>query len=152
MTIIIGIDPGQTTGICIVQTDKEPVGGFHILVADDYEWEDRFGLAGLIKKSIKALSTVVIESFNLYPVAAKGQAAIRSSFPSVEMIGIVSYACHINEIELVRQPPSVRSRVTVLPEHKEALRGLHHAVDAYKHVRYYLVHQAHLNKQPQHNT
>jgi len=146
--IIVGIDPGHTTGYVAIE-DQDEWPGFHIVEALQIQWEDRFTIGdSLLAKYDQSVGPVgktptevrvVSESFNLYPSMAAGQAHIRSSFPSVELIGIVSYSCHLYHIRFSQQPPSVRSRVQILPLHKELLSGLPHAMDAYRHARYYLL-------------
>jgi hypothetical protein len=147
--IIIGIDPGHTTGYVVIE-DQDESPGFSIVEVKQISWDERFSIADKLlapyDQSVGPVgptppeARVVCESFNLYPTMAAGQAHIRSSFPSVEVIGIVSYSCHLYHIRFSQQPPSVRSRVQVLPDHKDLLRGQPHATDAYRHARYYLLH------------
>jgi hypothetical protein len=147
--IIIGVDPGHTTGVVVLSVDAS--GDLTLREALEVAWDDRFEIVDdIMTRWVDPYGNedirVVSESFNLYPSMAAGQAHIRSSFPSVEVIGIVSYGCHLYHFTFSQQPPSARSRVQILSQHKAALKGLIHAQDAYRHARYYYSHLKHLNK------
>ena len=144
---IIGVDPGETTGITIIQQTKPLSTSFDILYVDDIGWEERFALMELIshyrphpdQPDISGL--VVCEQFRLYPGAGAGQEHINSYFPSVRVIGYIE--CWLHHLmwtdALILQPASVRKGVEILPVHVDQLKGYHHARDAYKHARYRLV-------------
>lgn len=84
---------------------------------------------------------VVIESFRLRPGRAMEQ--VGSTFPSVEMIGLIEAFQFVvgpmNFFEIVYQEPGAIGRTAVLPEHTKYFVGKPHAMDAYKHARYFFV-------------
>lgn len=139
---ICGIDPGQTTGVCLIE-DHDDSNDFQVLNVWQIPWENRLTF-------FKALLTctftngeslvpevVVIESFRLRPGRAMEQ--VGSEFPSVRIIGIVEalLSLCIPQPPLIFQEPSVTARVNILSDDQPILLGLVHASDAYKHARYY---------------
>lgn len=144
MSTIAAIDPGQTTGVCIIgETPKS--NDFRVVGTWQIPWESRisffvalFGGTFADDKGKPLLpEVVIIENFHLRPGRALEQ--IGSEFPSVRVIGIVEVlvALCCPKPLLVFQDPSVIGRVSILPEHEERLAGLIHAQDAYRHARYY---------------
>lgn len=140
---VLGIDPGQTTGVCTLETfpTRKGYSNYRVVLAEQIPWETRKSdlLALLRGSSQPQPDYIVMESFRLRPGRAMEQ--VGSTFPSVEIIGLVEgfvYALGLN-IPIYYQEPAVISRVQILPEHEEFLKGKVHASDAYKHVRYYLV-------------
>jgi len=145
MTCIVGIDPGNTTGYCMI--DEAPdKSGFQVVSVAQIPWEKRvsffqalfYGTFTNDKGEPQLPEIVVIESFRLHPGRAREQTG--SEFPSVRVIGIVeafvSMCCPKPPL-LVFQEPGVIGRINILPEHESMLSGLVHAADAYRHVRYY---------------
>lgn len=157
--LIMGVDPGRTTGVCLIQEQERD---FWVVTSWQIPWEQRvtffvalFSGAFADPNGVILLpEIVVIESFRLRPGRAMEQ--IGSEFPSVRVIGIVETLAEIvpqlialqtlipamtakmvKKPLLVYQEPSIISRVEILPEHKEELSGLIHAQDAYRHARYY---------------
>jgi hypothetical protein len=134
---IISVDPGRTTGLAIGTVTDSTI--FKLLHTTNITWEERHKIETYLVPTFDGPDgiIVVVESFNLYPGAAHGQAAIRSDFPSVRIIGLVDAYTH-GKFEL--QPPSIMKRVGILEEHKQAMRGTTpHEKAAYKHLRYYIV-------------
>lgn len=140
---VLGLDPGKTTGYCMLTSDgKDDEGLFNLEVIKWGEilWDERFSaiLDLLMSVSVRPNPWVVYESFNLYQHSAQGQAQIHSDFPSVQVIGIIQALTYQNYPELVdkmvTQPASVRKRVNTPP----FVRGAH-AKDAYRHARYFVV-------------
>lgn len=151
--IIAGIDPGYTTGLCVIDENPKArriIGGmlenddFQVVCVAQIPWEKRLVslqalFYGTFANSDKLLlpEVVVVEAFRLRPGRAMEQ--VGSEFPSVRIIGIVetlvSLCCP--QPLLVYQEPGVIGRVEILEQHKTELEGLIHAGDAYRHVRYY---------------
>ena len=145
MTCIVGIDPGYTTGYCMVEESSDH-RDFQVVSAAQIPWEKRIsffvalfsGTFANAKDEPQLPEIVVIEAFRLRPGRAMEQ--VGSDFPSVRVIGIVEtliYCCQPCKPLLVFQEPGVIGRVEILPEHIDQLSGLIHAADAYRHVRYY---------------
>lgn len=136
-TYVLGIDPGRTSGVCILRT-HEPDRGFDVVKSYEISWSSRFEFLPLISSLALQCQppqrlAIVIESFRLYPHRARQQ--IGSAFPSVQIIGIVETAAFIAGVldTIVYQPSSNISRVEVL--HPVGVSP--HVQDAYKHARYY---------------
>lgn len=141
--IILGIDPGRTTGICVLENDQ--TNSIEVAMASQIPWELRKSLlwaliAGTsITWPLGQPDAIVIEDFKLRPGRALEQ--IGSDFPSVHIIGMIEgfhYALQLR-CPIVYQTPAIIGRVQVLPEHSSVFKGREHASDAYKHARYYLV-------------
>jgi hypothetical protein len=153
--IVIGVDPGKTTGLAIVEAlgsvpFASPAGrviqvrwGMQILDASDVPWNDRFVITDIIAAWFKQVGNVwvVCEAFNLYAHAAQSQ--INSDFPSVQIIGMLQAEMHrLNRYDrLIMQPASTRKPIQIKGEYKQPLQGLHHAKDAFKHARYFIITQ-----------
>lgn len=152
--IVLAIDPGETTGYVVIRYDgmtandtdrhvgRQVQGGrqFTVLVAGQYEWDQRFR----IQQRIQDADHIVMESFRLY--AHKAQEQINNTFPSVETIGIVTAFAYLEAKlgAIVMQPASMRTNVDVLNEHKGYVQAHVHAHDAYQHGRIYIL--KHKNK------
>jgi hypothetical protein len=143
--IIVAIDPGSTTGVCIIREQPSVECGFQVVSVWQIPWEQRTSFFMALFNGTFATDNgkpllpeiVVIEAFRLRPGRAMEQ--VGSIFPSVRIIGIIEAFIEISLPKplMVFQEPSVIGRVEVLPEHKEALSGLIHATAAYMHARYY---------------
>jgi hypothetical protein len=68
---------------------------------------------------------------------------VGSTFPSVEVIGLIEGYQYVtrNYFTIKYQEPGSIARVAVLAEHAGFFVGLPHAMDAYKHARFYCVMQ-----------
>lgn len=140
-TTVIAVDPGRTTGVCVAQyrgVTPEGIQDFSVSCME-LEWDDRWGLEALLHRFDPSDAVVVCESFNLYPEAARGQANIRSDFPSVQVIGILQAYAHKAGYEVVFQMPATRKTVRILEWHKVDVGKSPHCQDAYRHARYYIV-------------
>lgn len=138
--LILGIDPGYTTGVCLCAYTPGggPTSELSIIKALQIPWERRLpDLWALLDQ--KAVERIVVESFRLRPGRAMEQ--VGSAFPSVQIIGLIEGFLYARAAPtpVTYQEPCVISRVQILPEHQLNLRGLPHAADAYRHVRYYVV-------------
>lgn len=132
---IVSLDPGQTSGLVVAQISSD--ANINIIQATELPWGGRFSLRQFLFTAWP--DVVVCEAFRLYAQAAKAQ--INNEFPSVRVIGLLE--AYLNETvgldRLHFQAAMCIQRVEVLEEHKSALRGMVHARDAYKHLRYYAI-------------
>lgn len=144
--IILGVDPGQTTGVCLINTNISTNGAesFGVLLAEQIPWERRHAdfwalLGDLNYHRVPAPQLVVIENFRLRPGRAMEQ--VGSTFPSVNVIGLIEAYRHVSpfEFDIVFQEPAIIGRVQILPVHQSLFVGKQHAADAYRHARYYAV-------------
>ena len=142
--IVLGVDPGQTTGFCLLKNCQGRQRVYSLLEAGQILWDrrklDMYALlSGTYRTRLPVPEAIVIESFRLRPGRAMEQ--VGSTFPSVQVIGNIEafqFALSLS-VPLIFQEPSIISRVEILPEHEDRLTGKPHAQDAYKHARYYLV-------------
>jgi len=144
---VLAIDPGGTTGVVLAEMKpKDPNGfwDFDVVWAEEVLWEDRINELREIFCSVSDLDikAVIVETFQLYAHAARSQ--INSTFPAVQVIGVVQVLAEEFGLtsKLVWQQPSARSRVRVLPHHKDAVKLSDHKRDAYRHARYWIVRNA----------
>jgi hypothetical protein len=139
--IILALDPGATTGYCLVDDST----GFGVVSVGEIPWDSRLGLLTALIGGTSAHNgllqpqAVVVEAFRLRPGRAMEQ--VGSIFPSVRIIGIIEALLYQrpdrSKVPLVFQEPGIMARVEVLPEHADLFVGMPHAKDAYKHARYY---------------
>lgn len=123
---ILGIDPGHTTGVAIVEDGK---------VEAFYTTNLWTRLDTLFTPERKP-DVVVYEDFRLYPWMAKSKSW--SHLETVQVIGVIKYLCELHEIPVETQMASViKSKlaqrlfgdvITLLPEHarEAALHALLH--------------------------
>lgn len=92
---------------------------------------------------IKAL---VIEEFKLFdnPLTLKSQ--INSTFPSVAVISIIELSAHLSYIPhiITMQSPGLihhkgQPTISIDDEHKQIIRGSKHRVDAFLHLKYWVL-------------
>lgn len=133
--MILGIDPGGTTGLLLAKYNEG--FDFDVLAAIDIPWNERWDVAGNIIQLRPA--HIVVERFVLYKHKMVDQ--INSDFPSVRVIGIAELAWWANcpDSTWIEQPASERKNVEILPQHRPLFAKLHHAKDAYMHVRYFVI-------------
>lgn len=138
--IVLGVDPGKTTGVCMLRTGKT----IEVIMAEQIPWETRLEdfwalLTATFREELPVPQYIVVENFRLRPGRAMEQ--VGSTFPSVEIIGLIEAFGYVtkNFFQIVYQEPGAISRVAILPEHAHFFTGLQHAADAYKHARYFCV-------------
>lgn len=139
--IIMGFDPGGSTGYCVAETD-ESLLGFTVKRCNVIAWNDRI-------PAIRALlghyrpDVLIVEDFALYKNKAKDMVGKRMQ--SSEVIGTVTTYAY----EFGLKPPllpmaSTIARVEIPRDHLKFIPNLsaeqkEHAMDAYKHVRHHIV-------------
>jgi len=137
--MIIGIDPGLTTGVCVID-DVVSAREFTIVQSGEISWSNRFWFREFFITNSRSLKTIVIEQFKLYEHKAKSQTG--SIIPSARMIGIIeAYAYECNLLPLIVFQPasfiSARGNYTIQVLHQ--LPSSDHVRDAYRHIRKYLL-------------
>lgn len=141
--IILSLDIGITTGFCIFDYEKE-----YILQNQDLSGRmlvqgqlPKLGLATELLNFIEyyKVEYIVMESFNLY--ASKAMSKIGSSFPEVELIGLVTYLCDTKKIPYCKQM-AVHAKKTFtderLKEHNVYIKGQQHSRDSIRHALYFI--------------
>jgi hypothetical protein len=132
---ILAFDPGETTGFVAGMFDGDK--DFGLLRCEEIPWENRFSRTWKWLQFYQP-DYIVVEAFRLYPHRAMEQ--IGKDFPSSQFIGIISaYAWKLQLPSITLQPASVRSSVKVLPEHRTMIGTSKHIVDAYRHLRYFII-------------
>jgi hypothetical protein len=129
--IMAGFDPGNTTGIALV--DGEEILEMLMLPFDDcLEW--------ILQYDWSNVSTIVCEDFRLF--RNKAQKQVGSDFQSVQIIGALKIISKKYEIPLIMQMSSILS----IAERQVGLKmptnhDQSHDVSALLHVRYYQIRQ-----------
>jgi len=135
--VIMSIDPGGTTGWCVVQ-----LPGF---VATAGQCRSAVELIDVLDQHKPQV--VVSEAFRLYPWRARNLSW--NSMPAAEIIGAVKTWCDKNSIEYCEQPASSRQMVSKEWLQSSGLwtltKGKPHARDAARHLLYYCVSKGHVN-------
>jgi len=98
---VLAIDPGKTTGWAFVVGGAYDGGLFA-------SWSGVDILLDTFQPDV-----VVVESFRLFPHMAK--TLIGSTFPTVEVIGVVKYLAKLRDIPLVLQEPSEARQIRRFP-------------------------------------
>ncbi len=133
---ILSFDPGKTTGYAAgVWKDGR---SFDIIASGEILWDERFEIIRNLVYTLEPDYTV-IESFRLYRHKAQDQ--IGNDFPSAQVIGTIHAYLHtlgkLSSSHL--QPAALRKSVAVLPEHTGAIGNISHRIDAYQHLRYFII-------------
>lgn len=129
--IVIGFDPGETTGVCIFEqegNDARPIKYDNIKFLELLPW-----LEDAPKPDV-----VVIEDFQMLP--HKAQALIGSRFETIQAIGMIKSYRHKHRAEQIMQSPIIKKiaeKWTQTPPPKNHKEG--HWVDAYNHAMYYMI-------------
>lgn len=131
--VICGWDPGETTGLCIIEED-DSFDGFCVRMSATVPWSQRFHMIRDIIKHYNAIH--IVEDYHVYASKAKDQ--IGSKIPSARVIGIIEAYCDEYGREIQLWPASCIQRTQILPIHAPLLLKPdpgEHARDAYKHAR-----------------
>lgn len=134
--IIAAFDPGETTGLAIVEG---PCTG--VVLAQDSDIDTLWFLLTETTRKLENpldLREIVIEDFRLYPGAIRNQGFSRPASP--EMIGRLAEKIKEIDASIVFQAPSMRMRITdqVLKASGLYTKGIPHANDALRHALYRL--------------
>lgn len=137
--IVVGFDPGVTTGWAGFDTKKD---GPNVLPADMVGYgQVRFEelIADLENEpKIYGADIVVIESFQLLP--SKAQKLIGSKFETIQAIGIIKSWAKRHGAKIVEQPPTIKKiaekQTQIFPPKNH---GQSHWVDAVNHAKYWMI-------------
>lgn len=137
--IVVGFDPGSTTGWAAFDTRKE---GDKIAPANmlGYGQEKFLNLIENIEgeDAIRGADVVVIESFQLLP--HKAQKMIGNRFEVIQAIGICKSYAKRHKATIVEQPPTIKkiaekwTGIIPPPNHAQS-----HWVDAANHAKYWMI-------------
>lgn len=141
---IIAIDPGFTSGLCIARhsTGKQ----FRVIKSADILWSNRFSIYHLITANAPMIKQIVIEEFKLFNNPKTIGSQINSTFPSVAVISIIELSAHLAEIShlITMQSPGLihhkgQATISIEDEHKQIIKGSRHRVDAFLHLKYWVL-------------
>lgn len=127
--IVLAFDPGETTGYALLDSDS-----VKILTMNSFTLTHLQHIETLLKPTSFTPTVVVLEQFKLYPGAAKHK--VWSSFPTVEVIGVIKYLAGRWGIPVVEQS-AADAKFIRLKRTKEK-RGDRHAYSALRHALLYL--------------
>lgn len=124
---ILGIDPGGTTGVVLVDIDF-PTATVEIMFAGHVRLWD--SLDNIIAS--KAMRKVIMERYILRNLGADNE-------PPIKVIGVVEYLCQLHDMELLLRTPQSRLVIDkrfpgLLKPHKLGV----HAGSAIRHVLTYV--------------
>ena len=126
----MALDPGETAGLVIAIYDhqKFEVQQAYTIRHDDECMESLEGVIGMLLPK-----PVICESFRLY--AHKAKAQIRSTFPTIEMIGMLKAVCWWHALDApIMQSPTCKGEVAIM---HDGVGDSPHVKDAYRHFRYW---------------
>jgi hypothetical protein len=132
--ILLGIDPGKTTGWGQVELKEDRK--LHPLGYGETKDESGLDLLDLLKSS----DLIVIESFLVRPKHARGGAFDYDDMVAPRVIGSLQTLCKMNEKKFHMQPASIKpvGYGFLGKEYKRGKKGMH-KWDALAHVAYYAV-------------
>jgi len=130
----MALDPGETAGLVVTIFDHQK---FELVQVGEFAYAGIIGSLSTMLEDFKP-KVVICESFRLYQHKAKAQ--IHSSFPTVEMIGMLKAVCWLNGLDdPIMQSPTCKGNVNILPRHRLTVGSSPHVQDAYRHFRYWWI-------------
>ena len=107
MSVIIGVDPGKTTGWARLDTiDHTIVTGQSVGLEETFHY-----LHSFIHAEANAQAVFVVEDYIVRPPAMRGVTSFEHTWHkpiAVNVIGAIQYACTIEEREYILQQPSIK--------------------------------------------
>ena len=134
---ILAIDPGETSGFCIINSGEL-----------NYSDEDKNLVVYIGEKKLHKgfnkilekynIDLIIYEEFKLYPWKAKQKSW--STFPTVEVIGVLKYIADKNNVDIIGQGADAKE---FFDDKKLKWCGMYkgyspHERDAIRHAFYYL--------------
>lgn len=140
--IILGVDPGGTTGMCLVDLDKT-TGTVYVLEADQITLPDlnpielSFWFPEFDRRTGEPIETVVIESI------VKTGRLTDGKIDQIKAAERIKYETEIYQIPVVEVTPEERGRITLTEEETKEIRRftgrkLPHAEDALRAARAFI--------------
>lgn len=143
--VVVAVDPGGSTGICVGKVNLEARLRFDVLESIVLPWEGVL-VGTLATLRVHRPKVVIVEEYTLRQDKANDQ--VGSHFPSVEVLGMIRAWCHLLKLAPpLLQQPVIMGRVEIPEEHRPLLLkgpSREHAKDSYKHLRYFIVRQRYL--------
>lgn len=144
MGLYYAFDPGLTSGFCsAIHTSGKD---FKIVASMEIPWEARFKIFNLMYVNRANITGIIIEEFRLFSNKITLNSQINSEMPSCRIIGIIELSAALCKLDCVYfQTPSQRLNVEVSPEHAKQLMRSRHAIDSYRHLKYFILTSARKN-------
>jgi hypothetical protein len=138
MGLLIAFDPGATSGVCVGQHISGK--SFKIVNSLEITWPDRFKIFNLLYANRTTITAIVIEEFRLFANKTTLNSQINSEMPSSRVIGIIELSAALCKLDCLHfQTPAQRKNVNVSPEHAPQLMRSRHTIDAYLHLKYFVL-------------
>lgn len=136
--MIIGVDPGYRTGVCVLNNIQSG-DQFSVFTSIEVEWPQRLSFfAVLLRNHRNAILEIVIERYVLFGYEDAIKTQINSEMPAARVIGVIegiAECCGLTS-KLVFQEPRDRRQVGIIPEHRDQVGLSRHNQDAYRHARF----------------
>lgn len=143
MSLVVAIDPGKTTGFCVLSCPAGVIdpNTYDVYQASEVEWSNRFFFRTFFSLYHDSIKAIVIERFKLFRNPKTMEAQINSEFPSVRIIGIVEAYAELFNLgnKIIFQEPNDRKSAQIPRIHHAALGHSDHVRDAYRHGRYWIL-------------
>jgi hypothetical protein len=149
MGLIISFDPGGCSGCCVAEHSNGR--DFQLLQSLEYSWNDRFKIFNLIYSNKAKIKAIVIEEYRLFENKITLHSQIGSEIPSARIIGIIELSAQLSKLNCIhyQKPSNIHGRdpqtgkpnysLSIIPEHKKLILPSKHCLDAYFHMRYYVL-------------
>ena len=122
---VLAFDPGETTGWALVDSETEN----RTFLSGEFP---AFSWAAKLVNGYEP-DVAVVEAFRLYPSRAKAQSW--STFPAVEVIGVIKFVCQKANVPIVFQNASLAKSIWVDCDQGAINK---HAYDALRHALIWL--------------
>lgn len=134
--LVLGIDPGDTTGYCLVRIENRQIKSTGIV--GHCKGTDTKKLQDIIEEA----DVVVLENFRVRPGKARQGVFNNSEMPTIQIIGRIKTLCEIQNKTLVLQEPAIKPAGYGFSNMKYSAKkhGVHWE-DALAHAAYYCVTQ-----------
>lgn len=147
--LLVSIDPGGTTGFCVLHFAGGTVNPdvYTVHTALEVTFNNRFWYQHFFNTHRDNIGVIVLERFKLFGREATMKAQINSEFPSVRIIGIIEAFAHMYGLldKIHFQEPNDRKSAQIPKEHWAAIGPSDHVKDAYRHARYFTLTHRGLN-------
>ncbi len=119
--IILSLDPGETTGYAIIDSDHFPLGDAELGIIDCGVISKWRGISNMMVAYMPKF--VVAEQYRLYPGRALAQSY--STMVAARVLGVIEYLCEQRVIPLVEQASSVGKSYKLPPDLHRMFSNMH---------------------------
>lgn len=134
--VVLGVDPGTTTGLCLVEFTR---AGPHLIVADQKDWSAACAVVEAMLSRMGRETRRVVAACEKFVITSQtAQRGQQGAEDALGMNGHIRRVCEITGVEYAKTASSSDAKSTVT---NAALRtlglypvGLKHAADAARHA------------------